>query len=177
MKDTDQEQYTKLRRKLVVHIHALHKDAQNQPSLACDSGELAAELKAVSKRHKLLLDEVKAEADRDIRNNPDEFGLAKVTESAVKSAIDLHPDVQRVVRESIDADLDADKATTLANAFEHRRSMIKNEIQLYLGEYWGDVEVKEHEMRKASGQLDDDREERITRKRRAKRTPEDKTNN
>ena len=69
MKDIDQEQYTKLRRKLVVHIHALHKDAQNQPSLACDSGELAAELKAVSKRHKLLLDEVKAEADRDIRNS------------------------------------------------------------------------------------------------------------
>ena len=83
----------------------------------------------------------------------------------------------RTARESIDADLDADKASTLANAFEHRRSMIKNEIQLYLGEYWGDVEVKEHEMQKASGLLDDDREERITRKRRAKRTPETETNN
>jgi len=143
MNPEDEKTYNVLRKQLLIHINKLHHDAQEQPDLALRAGELSAELKAQAKRRKVGLDEAKASADSAVRASPEHFGIAKITESAVASAVVLYEDVKIAAQEAIDADEAADKAFALANAFEHRRSMISNEVKLYLGNYWGDVEERE----------------------------------
>jgi len=136
MNDEQRRTLADLQRRLVVRIQALHKDAQEQPLLAERAGELAADLKAAAKRKRLELEEVRAKAEMEIRSAPSHFGLEKVTEAGIHAATVLHPEVQRVSRESVDADEDADKAASTANAYEHRRSMIANEVKLHGQNYF-----------------------------------------
>ena len=74
------------------------------------------------------------------------YGLSKVTESAVKSAVVLHPDVMKAKRDAIESAELADKAKNLANAFEHRRSMLNAEVELYVNNYWGEPGMKARQM-------------------------------
>lgn len=141
MNEQNRIEYDRLRKALPVDIESLHKNAEVQPDLAADIGELAASLKSEAKQAKTVLDETKAEAEREIRANPEQ--LPKATESAIASAVVLHQSVKDATREYLEADEDADLASSLANAYEHRRSMLKIEVQLYLGNYWGEVEVRE----------------------------------
>ena len=136
-------EYDELRKHLRIDLTALHKSAQEQPGLALEAGELAAELKAAARRCKLDLDEAKGNAYREIRNNPDQFGLDKITESAISSTIPVHPAVVAAAREEANAYEAADKAAALADAFGHRKSMIQDEVRLFLGNYWGDIEIKD----------------------------------
>ena len=69
------DEYDDLRSKLSVHIHKLQEDAETQAELAFRAGELAAGLKAESRRARLRVDEAIAKADRAIRANPESFGL------------------------------------------------------------------------------------------------------
>ena len=137
------EKYDTLRRSLRIHLTALHKDAQEQPELADQAGELAASLKAEARRRRIDVDEAKGRANISIRQNPGQYGLDKVTETAVTACVPIHPDVVKSVREAVDADELADKAAALAEAYHHRKSMIQDEVKLYLGNYFGEAEVKD----------------------------------
>ena len=142
MEAAQQAEYAELQIHLAVHIQALHEDAESQAELAFRAGELAAELKAASKRGKLNVEAVEAATDREVRNDPSSFGLEKITETAVRSAVSADLRVVEAREASIEADKGADLASALSNAFEHRRSMLKIEVDLWVNNYWGDVEAK-----------------------------------
>jgi len=150
-----------LKSKLQIDINRLQFCCQEQPELASRAGELAAMAKSKAKRAKVVLEEAKANANKEIRDNPDGFGVPKVTEKAVESAVVLHPDVMKVAQDVIELELDADKAAVLANAFEHRRSMLKIEAELFVHNYWGSVEVKESQMAGPSSDIADATEEKV----------------
>ena len=149
MTEDQTHEYHELCTYLPIHINKLHEDAQGQAGLAERAGELAAQLKAASKRARLLVDEVVAEVDKAIRADPSKYGLAKITEAVVGNAVAADSQVQDTKKTEIDAALHADKASALSNAFEHRRSMIKIEAELYVHNYWGDPETRERVMAKA----------------------------
>ena len=165
-------EFDTLRTKLPIHIQTLHKDAQAQPGLAERAGELVAELKADAKRARLAIEEAKAIADKAIRESPGDYGLAKATEASVQSAIALVPEVKIAQRDYIDASYNADKAVELLDAFQHRKSMIQDEVRLYLGNYWGEAEVKDMEDVKAD--LVEDTEKRANASRRERRRSREK---
>lgn len=145
---------------LAVHTDALHLDAREQPRLAEEAGELAAEAKAAAKRAKLECDEIKAEVERAVRKDPAMYGLEKATDKPVAAAITLDKQVMAAERAVIDAQETADKVASTANAYEHRRTMLKIEVQLWLSNFYGDVTVQEHEMGQAAGQMETTRFER-----------------
>ena len=138
---SEQDALAELRDSLPIDINRLHLDAREQPGLADKAGQLAAEAKATAKRAKLKLEISQAEANQSIRADPEAHGLAKVTESAVQSAVVLAKDVVLARRVLLAAERDADLAAAIANAFEHRRSMIKVEADLYANNYWGEVDA------------------------------------
>lgn len=141
-------EFEELKGGLVVRIAALHQDAEGQAQLAFRAGELAAELKAEAKRARLALEQAEADADREVRGTPASFGLDKITESAVRNAVVSHTRVRAAEASAIEVEKDADLAQSLANAYEHRRSMLKLEVDLYLGNYYGDPEARERDMRR-----------------------------
>ena len=142
-------QLDELRSKLAVHIDALHLDAQEQPDLAYRVGELAAEAKAEARRMRMEYEETKAATDKEVRLFPEKFGVIKTTESSIASAVTLAPLVKEAHEQMIAADKDADKANALRDAFHHRKSMLQLEGELFMANYWGEVEVRGHNMRQA----------------------------
>ena len=107
MNEEQQQEYDGLTRRLSIHIHLLHKDAQQQPDLVFRAGELAAELKAETKRARLAVDEVIAEVNQSIRADPEKHGLVKITEGAVTTTLNAHPDVLKPKLMEINAALSA----------------------------------------------------------------------
>ena len=81
------------------------------------------------------------------------------------AAVTADPRVQQAERATIQAQQDADRAAALFNAFEHRRSMLNNEVTLWTSNYWGDVEGRKERMaptaRKAEATEAAEEEERV----------------
>ena len=65
----------------------------------------------------------------------------------VSAAVTIAPEVQAAERAAIDAEETAGKTDAIATAYEHRRAMIKAEVEMWLNNYWGDVTVKQRTMR------------------------------
>ena len=132
-----------LKRSVSIQIVNLHKNAEEQPDLFDKAGELYADLKAEARRKKIDVDSAKAVVDKDARRHPETYGLEKTTEATIQSAIALAPAVKEAQEAHIDAEHEADLASATLNALEHRKSMITNEVKLYLGNYFGEVGVQE----------------------------------
>ena len=150
MEANEQAEYAELQTHLAVHVQALHEDAEGQAQLAFRAGELAAELKARAKRAKMAAEAVEAKVDQAVRADPESYGLSKTTETSIRSAVVGSDPVLESREAQIAAEKGADLASALSNAFEHRRSMLRIEAELYVNNYWGDVEVREHGMRRTA---------------------------
>ncbi len=175
MTENDSKTYVELRRKLSININRLQDDAMRHPDLVCRAGELAAELKAQAKRKKLEVEEVKAVTDRAVRADHENYGIDKLTERAVESAVTLDQDVILAKKESVEADLNADMAGVLHQAFEHRKSMLKNEVDLYLSNYWCQPEAQKKDLKKDVDGMKEDVQNRIGERRRVKKKEENST--
>ena len=128
-----------LRNSLAIDINLLHENAQEQPDLADRAGQLVAEAKSEAKKAKMRLEIAEATTEKDVRLQPETYGLTKVTESAIKSAVILHPDVISAKEELIENEKEAAMADAVYDAFQHRKSMLGIEAKLYIANYFGDV--------------------------------------
>jgi len=160
-------EFEDLRSRLSINVNSLHKDARIQPDLMARAGELLAECKMEMRRARLEADESKAHASRQIREDPEHYGIEKATQAAVDAAVLLTTSVKQASRELTDASYDVDRAAALADAFQHRKSMIQDEVRLYLGNYWGECDVKD--MKDAEADVREDVEKKATEKRRRRR--------
>ena len=126
--------------RLAINIYDLHNDVATQPSYYADVAEVAAELKAEVQAAKSNLELVKAEINSDVRANPGQYNLDKVTEGAIQTAVTLSGRVKEADAVYALACRQHDMIQVLVTAFEHRRSMINNEVQLYINNYWGELQ-------------------------------------
>ena len=161
MNEQQEQECAELRARMKLDIHALHRAAEAQPDLCRRAGELHAELNASAKRAKVRLGEVRADADHLIREAPEEYNLAKITEGAVTHAIALMPSVQAAEAELITAELERDRASATSAAYDHRRSMIKVEADLYKSNYWGGPDAQIQEMERPRTVGSENTEERL----------------
>ena len=76
----------------------------------------------------------KAELDLDIRQNPEEYGLAKITESAISAAITVAS--QELILELAEADSAKYAAILKKEEVLARGAELKNLINLYLNDYY-----------------------------------------
>ena len=144
------KQIIEVKSTLAIHIESLHTDAQEQPMLANEAGEAAAEAKMLARQKKMEHEEARAAADKEVRLFPDRYGVNKVTETVVASAVILHPEVQRTRDDWIVAERDADVAASLREAYQHRKSMLQMEATLYVANYLGEVGVSTKTMERST---------------------------
>jgi len=135
-----EERFKGWKERLKINIYDLHNDVASQPSYYADVAEVAAELKSDIQLAKGNLDLVKAEVSSDVRANPDKYGLEKTTEGAILIAVTLDERVRAAEDTYAEATRKHDLMQVLVTAFEHRRSMINNEVQLYTNNYWGELQ-------------------------------------
>ena len=122
----------KLSKHLSIDIYNLEMECAEHSSHYHKIAVMTSETGSLQHRAELLVKSLKAEIATNVRNNPEEFGIAKVTEGQILEAVDKSEDAQsaRIVR--MNCTEMNNRANALLQAFEHRRSMLNNEVQLYL---------------------------------------------
>jgi len=121
---------------IVIDEQSLDIEWLEQPRLMLKYARHASEAKKKLDQAKEKLDLVKSELDREIRMNPDEFDLAKVTDSAVSATIPTCAKYKDASEAFIQAKFEADIAMNAVYAFNARKDALENLVKLYGQQYF-----------------------------------------
>lgn len=120
---------------------ALDVEWLEQPNLMLKYGKLVAEARKEYDLAKENLDVVKAELDKKIRSNPEEYDIIKVTESAINAAILTHPDYQEASSKLIEAKYNLNLYQTAADAIDAKKAALENLVRLHGQQYFAGPKV------------------------------------
>jgi hypothetical protein len=102
-----------------------------------------AEARQEVNRLKAELDVVAAELDQAIREDPDEFNIAKPTEAAIKAAIPLQDDYRAAQKALFTAMHDQDIYQAACGALEHRKRALEKLVDLAKLEWFAEPRASE----------------------------------
>jgi len=132
-------------REVAINKNRLDDEASGQSQLYSNWGSLAAAAHIYRKRKEGDYEEVKAAMDIMVRTNPTEYGVEEKSpkEAAIKAAIISNREVKKAHSDFLDA-YAYDKILAVAEkSCEGRKSMLRLTGDLWLGEYFSTVTVKE----------------------------------
>ena len=135
--------YDDLNAGLVIQLKRLHECCAEQPVAYGEAAREASASAAAMERAKLKAKRARATDELRVRKTEDvreRFGIAKLTESSVAAIVETLPDVQAADDEYVVALELHRRWSSLVDAYEHRRSMLNNEVKLWAGEYFSDVD-------------------------------------
>lgn len=121
---------------LKIDETALDVEWLNQPSLLAKYTKIAAQARLDMDTAKDYLDYKKAELDKNIRKNPDKYGVEKVTEGAIASAIVLDDEYKEAQEELNNCRYEYDMVRGMVEAFEQRKSALENLVKLFNSNYF-----------------------------------------
>ena len=108
----------------------------NQASLFMRYAKNAAEARRDLDEAKQDLDIKKAEVDKAIREDPSKFGLEKITETAIQSAILTEGGYQKAFKTYLDAKYESDMASSAVVAMNQRKEALEALVKLHGQSYF-----------------------------------------
>ena len=132
-----------LRRYLEIDLTNLHQEAKELPLLIERAGRVLGEFRYLARRAKIQREVVEAKAEREIRAKPEDYGIAKTTESAISAAKDVRIDVVNSREDLASMEYYSALADAIYQAFLAKREMLKLEVELYFSNYYGAIEIKD----------------------------------
>lgn len=87
------------------------------------------------------LEVVKAKIDLDIRKSPEEYGISRITEGAIASAITLDEEYVEAKNDYLNAVKEVNILAGVKGALEHKKSALETLAKLYLSGYWGEAKI------------------------------------
>lgn len=131
-----QDRLRELKAKVPIDRTRLDEECAGQAVLYGEIGEFVAELKRDARVSKDFVDQERSRLRKEIRENPQNYGISKLTESALEDAFTTNVDYRKALTAYAEAQYLADCAVTLLTAAEERKSMIKDAVTLYVHEYY-----------------------------------------
>lgn len=116
----------------------LEEEWQGQAQRTYNAGAAVADAERAASMAKNELDAEMAEASAEVRANPAGFGLAKITDDSVKSAVATVSRVLRAKQNLVDAEHVLGLAKAAYNAGEHRKRALTCLVDLWVREYYAD---------------------------------------
>lgn len=126
---------------IIIDETALDIEWLNQPRLFMKYAKNAAQTRANLDQAKEALDITKSEVDADIREHPEKFGVAKVTETAIQGAIVLDSRFKKANKVYLDAKYEADIAQSAVQAMNQRKDALENMVKLFGMKYFAGPEM------------------------------------
>jgi len=114
------------------------------------------------------LDFVRAKLDAEIRNDPEKFGITKLTESAIQATIILQPEYQEAARAYNDAKYEYEVSQAAVRAIDQRKTALENLVKLLSVSYFAGPKTPRDLTKEAlerQAQRQSDRRVRIRRRR------------
>lgn len=127
---------------LMINENLLDKEWLKQPKVFMKISVESAEARKAYEQAKLYLDCEESAAYQEIMNDPEQFGLAKTTEAAIKSALKIHPAVVKAQNKVIDAKYEMDVMAAAVQAFDQRKRALENLVVLHGQSYFATPTVK-----------------------------------
>lgn len=124
-----------------IDDNSLDLEWLDQPSLMLKYARVSAQTRRILDEAKQNLDVVRAELDKDIRENPDDYGIAKVTEGSITSAINTSDDYKKAFKAFLDAKYEADMAGGAVRAFDARKDALENLVRLHGQQYFAGPKI------------------------------------
>ena len=126
---------------LKIDDSSLDLECLDQPSLFMRYAKHAANARRFLDLAKQNLDVVKAELDKDIRESPDNYGILKITEGSIQSAILTDKAYTEAYKEFTDAKYEADMAQNAVVAMNQKKDMLEQLIKLQGQSYFAGPKV------------------------------------
>lgn len=126
---------------LAIDPNALDVEWLEQPKKFFDVAEQAAEAKREVDRAKLALDVTEAELDNDIRTSPQKYGIAKITETALKAAMRLTDKYQKAQTTLTEAQYAKAMLDSATQAWDQRKRALENLVYLHGQSYFAGPSV------------------------------------
>lgn len=123
-------------RDVAIDHNALDIEWIEQPSLMLKYGRKSAEARRSADLAKEELEVTKASLDSEIRSNPEKFGLAKVTEGSIQSAVLLSPQYQEANQKYIEAKYEMDLTRYAVDSISMKKDALENLVRLHGQEYF-----------------------------------------
>ena len=115
---------------------ALDVEWLEQPELMRKYAQHVAEMEKLRDEAKERLEVGKAQIEMAIRNEPEKFGLKKVTESSIQSTILLQDEYKRLVQDYNDAKYEYGVAVAAVRAIDQRKTALENLVKLLTTSYF-----------------------------------------
>ena len=135
MKELDYENEIK------IDADALDIECADQAATFMKYAKNAAHARKDLDEIKQMLDIKKADLDQTIRKDPDKFGIEKITEGAILSAILTDKDYQRVTQGYLNAKYETDMAQSAVSAFNQKKDMLEVLVKLHGQSYFAGPSV------------------------------------
>lgn len=87
------------------------------------------------------LDITKAERDKDIRSNPEKYGISKITETVVENTIIIQADYIAANHAMIEAKYEYEMAKNAVKAFDQRKDALEALVKLHGQSYFSGPKV------------------------------------
>ena len=120
-----------------------------QPRLYAEYAIKLAGARSDLERAKARADVAEAELDKEIRMNPEKFGLSNVTEKGIKSTITLQREYRKATKAIIEAKHLVDVLDAQVSALDHRKKALEKLVDLRLSDYFSEprTPIKNEEAR------------------------------
>jgi hypothetical protein len=121
---------------LLIDKYGLDNEWAKQAHLFHEWSVQLAESEMDRDRAKENVDLVKAELDLDIRRNPLNYGVEKITESVVSSAVITNEKYKKAVDEYLKLKYNHKIIQSAIEALNHKKYALDNLVRLFLSEYY-----------------------------------------
>lgn len=109
----------------------LDKEWNEHSERAFAAGEAASEARLRYNELKAEYEVTKADIEIRIRNNPEKYGIKKLSEAMVKAQVIIHPRTQKMLRRVNKARYRLDIFEVDVSACSDRKKALENEVQLW----------------------------------------------
>lgn len=134
-----------------IDLNALDVAWVEQPKIYHKYASRLADAKRDAEQAKTAVDVVYSTLDAGIRENPARYGVAKITEPAIKAAVLQHRKYKAAVQASIDAKHAVDVLAAAVSTLEHKKRALENLVDLRLADYFSEPRQKRGGREKFAG--------------------------
>jgi hypothetical protein len=134
---------------------ALDVELLEQPRLVKQYGDIVAEARKELDYIKDAFDTTKAELSKEIRADPDEFGLSKITENIVAETIILQDAYKKAAEDVVEAQYRYNMARSAFESISARKDAIEGLIKLHGMQYFAGPSVPRNLTEERSRKNDD----------------------
>lgn len=128
-------------RDVTINQDALDVEWLDQPKLTFKYTAHESKCRKELEELKSELDIVSADLDKAIREDPEKFGLPKITETAIRNVITAHPDFKEVQQAVRDAEYELNMAQAAVRSIYAKKDALENLVRLFGQQYFAGPKV------------------------------------